>query len=284
MGVNRPIYDYIVQFINFFESNDAFYLVMEKAGNINLAQFNEKAHALIADGRMEIKHWKKIVKFIFWQIIVIIHWLHHGMQCCHLDLNLSNIMLLNADFIENKENGMYTINPNIKIKLCDFGLAEMFESKQKTFSDYDEDDEYAQNDFKCDEHEIVDTENFCCPRMLHEETYDARKSDIWSLGIILYVLSLGLEPSINTESYQMNSNFYHRRNYVTQKMINLMRNMLNVDEGQRLDSQKVIESEWLSMYYKKYKHEIQKKSEFQLKRNQKLCPKMDNFFPYYGIQ
>ena len=58
--VNHPIYDYIAQFINFFESDDAFYLVMERAGNINLAQFNEKAHALIADGRMEIKHWKKV--------------------------------------------------------------------------------------------------------------------------------------------------------------------------------------------------------------------------------
>ena len=229
----------------------------------------------------------QIVKFIFWQIIVIVHWLHDNMQCCHLDLNLSNIMLLHAEFIENKESGMFTVNPKIKIKLCDFGLSEVFETKHKspplTHSD-EEEDEYAQNGFKCNKHEIVDTENFCCPRMLHEESYDARKADIWSLGIILYVLALGLEPSTNSDSYQMIGKFYHRRNYVNQKMVDLMRNMLNVDEVQRFDSQKVLESEWLAMYYERYKDEIEKHSVYQLKRNEKLSQETNHFFPYYGIQ
>merc|ERR1712048_987127 len=177
----------------------------------------------------------------------------------------------NAEFIENKDNGMFTVNPMCKIKLCDFGLAEMFEhNNSKSFSDYDEyDDEYANNDFACNKHEIIDMENFCCPKKLHEETYDARKADIWSLGCILYVLSLGLEPSINSQNYQMTANFYHRRNYVTQKMVNLMSNMLKTDENQRFDSQSVIESAWLSMYYKKYKNEIEKQSIIQLKRNEK---------------
>merc|ERR1712129_648879 len=116
------------------------------------------------------------------------------------------------------------------------------------------------------------------------EAYDARKSDIWSIGIILYALSLGLEPSANIESSQMISNFHNRRAYVSQRIIDLMRNMLNNNESKRFDSQMVIECDWLAMYYNKYKHEIDQNKEFQLKRNQELNAKMKSFFPYYGAK
>ena len=137
---------------------------------------------------------------------------------CHLDLNLTNIVLQHGTFIE-KKNGEMAINPNIKIKLVDFGLAEIFksdgydhnrlsdsleplmekvqqmadelakeheenkdqeESKQENKDDEDEDpdDEYYGNDFKCTKHGITDKHYLTAPRVFSEDAYDAKKAGI----------------------------------------------------------------------------------------------------------
>ena len=67
---NKPTSDYIAKFIKFFESDNAFYLVMEKAGNINLAEFTKQAHKYIDEKKLKLKEWKKVRLLSIYYIIL----------------------------------------------------------------------------------------------------------------------------------------------------------------------------------------------------------------------
>ena len=62
---NKSTGCYIPKYIDFFEDDRNFYLVMEYGG-INLADFNKRAHQYIKDGKLSLKEWKKIVKYFAW--------------------------------------------------------------------------------------------------------------------------------------------------------------------------------------------------------------------------
>merc|ERR1712130_822388 len=97
------------------------------------------------------------------------HWLHNDMHCCHLDLNLKNIMLENAEFIHT-ESGE-SINQRISAKLCDFGRSELFEQRDKDMFECHKDamSLYGQNGI-----------------------YDARVADVWDFGMMLIRCCVGI--------------------------------------------------------------------------------------------
>ena len=78
---NEPIANYIVKFVDFFQSEHDYYLIMEYIDGINLKQFVDKAHQYINDGKLSLKEYQKIIKYIFWQLIALIRWLHDDMHC-----------------------------------------------------------------------------------------------------------------------------------------------------------------------------------------------------------
>ena len=74
--------NYIVKYIEFFESAKNFYLVMEYIeDDMNLKQFVKKAHQYINDGKLSLKEYQHFVKYLLWQLSAVIHWLHHDMHC-----------------------------------------------------------------------------------------------------------------------------------------------------------------------------------------------------------
>ena len=110
-----------------FDDDTSYYLSMEHGGS-DLFDFIIEAHELIACKKLKIKEWRKFTKYLFWQMIVVLKWLHNDMNICHLDLSLENILIKNGDFIAiDKDETQYTINSNVQIKICDFGLAEIFD-------------------------------------------------------------------------------------------------------------------------------------------------------------
>mmetsp|Transcript_101400 Transcript_101400/g.158375 ORF Transcript_101400/g.158375 Transcript_101400/m.158375 type:complete len:486 (+) Transcript_101400:33-1490(+) len=72
------------------------------------------------------------------------------------------------------DNFMIAMDPNQTVKLCDFGLSGRRSGTKKLHGNYG-------------------TAPFMCPEMLLRSEYD-EKADIWSLGVIAYVLIFGCFP------------------------------------------------------------------------------------------
>ena len=107
----------------FFESQNDYYLIMNYISDTNMSQFIKKCHFYIKNGHLELKYYKRITRYLFWQLVVIVHvctlyfvsyieisdclsfkyvyncytvstqWLHNDMHCCHLDLSTDNILI-----------------------------------------------------------------------------------------------------------------------------------------------------------------------------------------------
>lgn len=119
---NGLIMTSFTKYDNFFDDDNYYYLSMEHGGS-DLFDFIIEAHELISQKKLKIKEWRKFTKYLFWQMIVVLKWLHNDMNICHLDISLENILIKNGDFIPiDNDKTQYTINSNVQIKICDFGM------------------------------------------------------------------------------------------------------------------------------------------------------------------
>ena len=71
--INKPTANYIATFKDFFEDDINYYLVMEYIGDYTLADFAEKAHKYIKNQKLKMKDYKKIVKYLMWQLSMILY-------------------------------------------------------------------------------------------------------------------------------------------------------------------------------------------------------------------
>merc|ERR1712228_425432 len=201
-----------------------------------------------ADGTLKIKEWRKFTKYLFYQIVVAVQWMHNIMNCCHLDISLENITVQNGDFIMNV-NGFYSINPEIMLKFIDFGLAEFFDPNEE---------------FECVKY--CGKTAYKAPEIYNEENvFNAQKADIWSLGVVLFCMAIGSPPYVEPSEDDDTFKYYIRNGYIEQllfqwnkhclvtvKMVDLMKKMLNVDVKSRYLIEDCLKHSWMSSYYKQY--------------------------------
>eukprot|EP01084_Bolivina_argentea_P012563 23511_1 len=128
LNKNDPMNQYIIKYKDWFKSEDDYFLVIEYIeSETNLKQFIAQCQKHIYENKLTLNEYHSKIKYVFWQLVTTIHWLH-GKHICHLELFMENIMLINCDFIklnENKNN-KFIINNNISIKIIDFGVGEIF--------------------------------------------------------------------------------------------------------------------------------------------------------------
>ena len=90
---NKPAGSAICKLLAFFESAKAYYIVMEVAGTQTLKEFVDRAHDYIRTGKLKVAHWKKICKYVSWQIAATLYWMHTDMNCM-LSYTVSSIIYL----------------------------------------------------------------------------------------------------------------------------------------------------------------------------------------------
>eukprot|EP01084_Bolivina_argentea_P157643 274693_1 len=181
-----------------------------------------------------------MIKYLCWQLATIIHWIHYDMNCCHLELTMDNIILQNVKFISNQD-GTVSINQSIMIKICDFGLAEVFKDGQ----------------FKCDKHGITDSLLYSAPKVFSGDIYDARCADMWSFGILLFYMNTGIHPyqypDYDTDfGYQCIVDkdilkYVEMKNlssFVGSKLSKLLNGLLDQNEETRFDSVQILQSKY----------------------------------------
>lgn len=170
-------------------------------------------------------------KRIFIQLVNILEYLHEN-NIVHRDLKLENILL---DSPNQPSNGPI-------IKLTDFGLAKFIDKSPILTA-------------RCG------SEEYAAPELMSGKPYDGRKTDLWSLGVILYALLVGYLP-FNLEAGQTRRQFFSkilradftfpnseketgRKSMISNEAKDLVKKILQVNPQKRLSLSEIKNHSWL---------------------------------------
>lgn len=92
------------------------------------------------------------------------------------------------------------------------------------------------------------TPNYVAPEVLAEKGYDGMKADIWSCGVILYVMLTGSlpfdDPSLNGLFIKIEKGEFRVPKYLSADSIDLIRKMMTTNPSKRLTVAKIRQSGW----------------------------------------
>ena len=156
------------------------------------------------------------------QLLSAIFYLHSN-NIVHRDLKPENIMLL-----QKPQNGKY------HIKLIDFGTAKIFKRGKKM-------------------NQFIGTSYYIAPEVL-KERYD-EKCDVWSCGIILYILLCGYPPfngNTNVEIFHAIQNqnpLFTGEEWedITNEAKDLIKIMLKKNPNERWSAEECLKHKWFKM-------------------------------------
>ncbi|KAK7359095.1 hypothetical protein VNO77_01041 [Canavalia gladiata] len=115
-------------------------------------------------------------RYFFQQLISGVSYCH-DMEICHRDLKLENV-LLDGSTAQ-------------RLKICDFGYSKSYLLHSRPNS-------------------MVGTPAYAAPEILFREEYDGKLVDIWSCGVILYAMLIGLLPFVDKDDSQNVKKTVHR--------------------------------------------------------------------------
>eukprot|EP01084_Bolivina_argentea_P287345 493053_1 len=70
----------ICKYLDFIETQNAYYLVEEYGGSMSLNKFISIAHKYIKEKKLKSKNWRIVIKYLFWQLVVTLYWMHNDMK------------------------------------------------------------------------------------------------------------------------------------------------------------------------------------------------------------
>ncbi|XP_078055089.1 serine/threonine-protein kinase SIK3 homolog isoform X4 [Mustelus asterias] len=191
------------------------YQVMETERMIYLvteyASGGEIFDHLVAHGRMAEKEARKKFK----QIVAAVHFCHCR-NIVHRDLKAENLLL----------------DANLNIKIADFGFSNIFTPGQllKTW---------------------CGSPPYAAPELFEGKEYDGPKVDIWSLGVVLYVLVCGALPfdgsTLQNLRARVLSGKFRIPFFMSTECEHLIRHMLVLDPSKRLSVEQTCKHKWMKI-------------------------------------
>uniref|UniRef100_A0AAR2L9B1 non-specific serine/threonine protein kinase n=1 Tax=Pygocentrus nattereri TaxID=42514 RepID=A0AAR2L9B1_PYGNA len=164
---------------------------------------------LVAHGRMAEKDARRKFK----QIVAAVHFCHCR-NIVHRDLKAENLLL----------------DHNLNIKIADFGFSNMFSRGQllKTW---------------------CGSPPYAAPELFEGKEYDGPKVDIWSLGVVLYVLVCGALPfdgsTLQNLRARVLSGKFRIPFFMSTDCEYLIRHMLVLDPSRRLTMEQICKNKWM---------------------------------------
>ena len=154
------------------------------------------------------------VVYIMFQILSAMNYCHK-MKILHRDLKPDNIL------IKKNQDGL------CRVKICDFGTSAIFKRGEK-------------------QKEIIGTLCYMAPEVLKEEYNE--KCDLWSCGVIMYILLTGKTPFIGRDeeqtiekilchSYSYNTKLLNKYNRHTK---DLLSKLLEKDPNKRINAEEAL--------------------------------------------
>ena len=153
---------------------------------------------------------------LFQQILAAVDYLHR-LKIAHRDLKPENMLL------DRKKN----------IKIIDFGLSNLYEKGEKLRTS-------------------CGSPCYAAPEMILNKSYDPAKSDVWSLGVVLYYMVTGTLPfddDNTTKLYnKIVSGLFFMPTYLNEHCQILLTSMLNTDPKRRVSLNDIKSFEFLRKY------------------------------------
>ncbi|CAI9723042.1 serine/threonine-protein kinase SIK3-like isoform X1 [Octopus vulgaris] len=166
---------------------------------------------LVAHGRMNEKEARKKFK----QIVAAVSYCHKH-HVVHRDLKAENLLL----------------DANLNIKIADFGFSNYFKPG-------------------CFLKTWCGSPPYAAPELFEGREYDAPKVDIWSLGVVLYVLVCGALPFDGSTLQSLRARVLNGKFnipfFMSTECENLIGHMLVVDPVKRISIEQVINHKWMKI-------------------------------------
>jgi len=151
------------------------------------------------------------LKDLFLQIIRGFEYLH-SKNILHRDIKPQNILIKGGE-----------------VKICDFGFSSMIKDQLQMNST------------------ICGTPLFMSPEVLNFQPYSF-KSDIWSLGILFYLVAYGKHPFNNPKSIENYREFLinkiHYPFTFSDAFIDLLKNMMKINYNERFSFNQLLQHQW----------------------------------------
>ena len=156
---------------------------------------------------------------IFFQLLDALIYMHK-MNICHRNLRTEHILFDSSN----------------RPKIVGFGYSSFYESNKNIEGGYGS---------LC----------YTCPEIIDDNPYNPELADVWSLGVILYVLICGYLPFSDEDDIK-NKNLISRGNIdfpkeISNKLKDLLRHMLDKNPKKRYNFQKIIKHPWIKPYNEK---------------------------------
>lgn len=172
----------------------------------------------VAKGKLK----EDVARKYFQQLVSAVDFCH-SRGVYHRDLKPENLLL--------DENG--------NLKVSDFGLSALAESKRQ--------DGLL--------HTTCGTPAYVAPEVIHRKGYDGAKADIWSCGVVLFVLLAGYLPFQDTNLMEMYRKIgkaeYRFPNWFPPDVRRLLSKILDPNPNTRISTAKIMENSWFKKGYVK---------------------------------
>ena len=156
---------------------------------------------------------ESISRNIFKQLIETIKYIH-SKGIVHRDIKPDNILL----------------NINNNIKLCDFGVSKEIKKGQLIT-------------------DSCGTPAFIAPEILLDEPYDPYKTDIWSSGVVLYVMVSGFFPFNGINESQLHrhilSGKFPKLQNISNELNDLINKILEINPKKRITIDEILNHPWV---------------------------------------
>jgi len=210
-----PPHRNIVQMVDAFEEGDWYLLVLELVGGGDLYT--------VLMAREPTRFMEVEATFVHRQLVDGLAFLH-GRGIIHRDLKLENVLVA----LEHREQPPVLYS----VKITDFGLSKAVGAGSEARS-------------------LVGTRPYTAPEVLKGAAYDF-SSDLWCLGVLLYVLLAGRFPDTLTVpvtdivSQQQELTNAVARVRVSDAARSVLSGLLQLDATKRLSLEDLVRHEWLS--------------------------------------
>ena len=206
----------IVKVLEFYKTDQAYYIVSEYCSGGELFQ---KAESYLSETQIAV---------IFKQILSGLSYLHSN-NIIHRDLKLENILISDTEYVA------LTGEEYLDIKIIDFGNAEHYDKK---FSNKN----------------LVGSSYYIAPEILKKIA--GKKSDLWSAGVILYMLIVGYPPFYGESDKKILLNVkkgvydknYSRWKNASNEVQDLIEKLLISDPNKRLSAKDALNHPWFKKY------------------------------------